>query len=254
MLMIISPAKTLDFETKPHIEDYTLPEYTDEAKELVKHLRKYSKSELVELMKINDQLAELNYKRFKKWKLPFTPDNAKQAALAYRGDVYTSLATEYFTQKDFEFAQKHLRIISGLYGLLRPLDLIQPYRLEMDTSLEINDAESLYKFWSSKVTPQLSRDTEESGTKVLLNLASQQYGRIISKKRFDYEIVTPVFKEDRNGKLRTYSVYAKQARGIMCRYVIKNQINDVEELKSFDIESYRYNEELSTKKEWLFVR
>ncbi|MDE1463990.1 peroxide stress protein YaaA [Spartinivicinus poritis] len=253
MLAVISPAKTLDFETSPTTHTYTQPELSKQSEVLVKVLRQYSPDQLAQLMKLSDKLAGLNAARFNEWYLPFTPDNAKQAVLAFKGDVYTGLEAESFTEKQFEFAQQHLRILSGLYGLLRPLDLIQPYRLEMGTKLENPNGKDLYQFWDDQITQQLnSQLANVKGP--LINLASNEYFKSIKSQLLDADIITPVFKDWKNGQYKVISFLAKKARGMMVNYLVKNKIKNPEKLKQFDLAGYQYQPDLSSTKEWIFTR
>ena len=254
MLSVISPAKSLDFETPATTAVYTRPDYLDRSRELIEILRDYSPQRLGELMGISDKLAALNAARFGEWHTPFTADNAKPAVQAFQGDVYVGLAAETFSDDDNAFAQAHLRILSGLYGLLRPLDLIQPYRLEMGTRLENPVGKDLYAFWKGTLTEALDAAVAESGSPVLVNLASNEYFKAIDAKRLQARVVTPVFKDEKNGKLKIISFYAKKARGMMSAYLLKNRLTDVEGLKGFDEDGYHYNNELSSATEWVFTR
>ncbi|MCX4027820.1 peroxide stress protein YaaA [Endozoicomonas sp. SM1973] len=253
MLAVISPAKTLDFETPPTTPTYTQPELLKHSEVLIKILRQYSPDQLAQLMKLSDKLAGLNAARFNNWHLPFTPNNAKQAVLAFKGDVYTGLEAESFTEKQFEFAQQHLRILSGLYGLLKPLDLIQPYRLEMGTKLENTNGKDLYQFWGEQITQQLSSQLADVKGP-LINLASNEYFKSIKPKLLDTDIITPVFKDWKNGQYKVISFLAKKARGMMVNYLVKNKIKNPEKLKQFDLAGYQYQPDLSSAKEWVFTR
>ena len=205
-------------------------------------------------MKISPKLGELNHHRFMNWARPFTPDNAKAAVLAFRGDVYTGLNADSFSDDDFTFAQQHLRILSGLYGLLRPLDLIQPYRLEMGTRFENKDGKNLYEFWDTKITQALNTQLTEIDSQVLVNLASNEYFSAVKLKILKADIITPVFKDFKNDKYKIISFYAKKARGLMAAYIIQQRITDVEQLKAFDSEGYYFSSEQSTAREWIFLR
>jgi hypothetical protein len=199
-------------------------------------------------------LGELNYERFLNWHRPFDSDNAKQALLAFTGDVYTGLAADTFKADDFKFAQQHLRILSGLYGLLRPLDLMQPYRLEMGTKFANRSGKNLYDFWGEKITEAVNAQLDKLGSQVLVNLASNEYFKAIKPKVLGAEIITPVFKDLKGGKYKIVSFYAKKARGMMAAYAIKNRITDVQALKQFDTAGYAYNPAMSTAREWVFTR
>ncbi|WP_163560630.1 peroxide stress protein YaaA [Halomonas sp. NO4] len=254
MLSVISPAKSLDFETPPTTAHYTQPDFLDRSQTLVDILRDYSPQRLSELMGISDKLAGLNAARFAEWQPPFTPDNAKPAVQAFQGDVYQGLAADTFNEADNAFAQEHLRILSGLYGLLRPLDLIQPYRLEMGTKLENPAGKDLYAFWKPRLTEALSEAAAASGSPVLVNLASNEYFKAIDPKRLEARVVTPVFKDEKNGKLKIISFYAKKARGLMAAWMIRQRLDDPEGLKEFDVAGYRFNATLSEGDTLVFTR
>jgi len=204
-------------------------------------------------MSISDKLGQLNAERFQTWHTPFTPDNARQAVLAFKGDVYTGLDAESFSSGDFSFAQKHLRILSGLYGLLKPLDLMQPYRLEMGTRFENTRGKDLYAFWGSKITEALNQ-LLASDDKVLVNLASNEYFKSVQKKHLDARLVTPQFKDWKNGQYKMISFYAKKARGLMCRYAIQNRITQADDLKGFNLDGYYFSEDQSDNNNWVFLR
>ncbi len=214
----------------------------------------YSRNEIKKLMHVSDKIADLNVERFKKFKAPFTPENAKQAVLAFKGDVYTGLNVEDFNARDLDFAQKHLRILSGLYGLLRPLDLMQAYRLEMGLKFPVKKANNLYEFWDNKVTEKINSEFKKQKESTLINLASNEYFKVIQKNNLDGTIVTPAFKEARDGGFKMIGIYAKKARGLMSRYIIKNRIKDPEELKDFNLDGYKFNKKLSTTTDWTFTR
>lgn len=253
MLMIISPAKTLDYESPLATETYTQPDYLDDACELIDQLKELEPHQVSNLMSISDKLGQLNAERFRDWRTPFTPDNARQAILAFKGDVYTGLDAESFNEDDFAFAQKHLRMLSGLYGLLKPLDLMQPYRLEMGTKFENRRGKDLYAFWGSKLTDALNRQLAEDD-QVLVNLASNEYFKSVQTKKLDGRLVTPHFKDWKNGKYKIISFYAKKARGLMCRYAIQNRITRADDLKGFNLEGYYFSEEQSDNNNWVFLR
>ena len=205
-------------------------------------------------MGISEKLGLLNYDRFLNWHTPFDASNAKQSVLAFKGDVYTGLEAEQFSSDDYKFAQKHLRILSGLYGLLRPLDLIQAYRLEMGTKFGNEKGANLYQFWGDQITIAVNAQLKKTGSAVLLNLASNEYFKAVKGPLINAEIIVPVFKDFKNGKYKIISFYAKKARGRMASYVIKNRIDKVELIKKFDVDGYRFNEEMSTAREWVFTR
>jgi len=254
MLMVISPAKTLDFETLPTTSEHTTPDFLDDSAELIEQLRELSPHDVSALMKISDKLGNLNFDRFLSWDRKFTPDNAKQALLAFKGDVYTGLNAESMSGDDLLWAQDHLRILSGLYGLLRPLDLIQAYRLEMGTKLANGRGKDLYQFWGSKITEALNQQQADESLPVLVNLASNEYFKSVQSKQLNAEIITPVFKDWKGDKYKIISFYAKKARGLMVAYIIRNRLSDVEQIKSFDSEGYVYNPAMSSAREWVFTR
>jgi len=253
MITLLSPAKTLDYsEDGKH--GYTMPRLVDDSLRLVTNLKKKNSKKLQKLMSISQDLADLNVERYDQFTAHFTEANSKPAVLAFKGDVYQGLDADTFTKKDMEFAQNHLRILSGLYGLLRPLDLMQPYRLEMGTSLKTTRGKNLYEFWKTRITDLLNEDLEKHDNKVILNLASNEYFKSIQTKKLQGEIMNVNFKEDRDGTLKFISFNAKKARGLMGKYIVKNKIDQVEDLKGFDLEDYYFSEENSTEKEWLFIR
>jgi cytoplasmic iron level regulating protein YaaA (DUF328/UPF0246 family) len=254
MLIVISPAKTLDFENPAGTGKTTQPALLDRAAELVDTLRDYSPSELSRLMGISSNLGALNAERYAHWSRPFNASNAKQAIYAFRGDVYTGLDADSFTADQIGFAQQHLRILSGLYGVLRPLDLMQPYRLEMGTKLRTEYGRSLYDFWGDSITNEINRQLKKSKSKTLLNLASQEYFHSIRSEQIRAEIITPVFKDLKNGKYTIISFFAKKARGMMSGHAVRRQITDAAKLKRANVGGYRYDAGQSTDKEWVFVR
>ncbi|PSJ42619.1 peroxide stress protein YaaA [Zobellella endophytica] len=254
MLIVVSPAKTLDYDTPPVIADYSLPALLDHAAELITRARRLTPAEIGKLMSISDKLAGLNAARFADWQPDFSPANAKQAILAFKGDVYTGLDAETLGKDDFAFAQYHLRMLSGLYGVLRPLDLMQPYRLEMGTRLDNERGADLYQFWGDIITDALNRALAEQGDNVLINLASNEYFKAVKPKRLDGQIVTPVFKDCKNGQYKIISFYAKKARGMMARYIIEHRLSEVSQLTAFDSAGYYFVEAESTATELVFKR
>lgn len=254
MIAIVSPAKSLDFEKEYDLEA-TSPRFSKETKTLVKTLREKSANDLQELMSISDKLAELNEERYHNFKFR-NPTNSKQAVMAFQGDVYQGLQAEDFSEKDMEFAQDHFRILSGLYGLLRPLDEIQPYRLEMGTKLHFDDYTSLYAFWEDKIAKELKKDLKAQGDDILINLASNEYFKSIDRDilKKSINIVDVEFKDFKNGKYKVISFFAKKARGMMARFIIKNKINDVESLKGFNIDGYAFDPDDSTDSKLAFKR
>lgn len=252
MLMVVSPAKTLDYETDLPIQEFTQPDFLADSQELIDQLKDLTPADVASLMGLSDKLSDLNVGRFAHWKQPFTQDNARPAVYAFKGDVYTGLDAYSFSKKDMKFAQKHFRMLSGLYGLLKPLDLMQPYRLEMGTKFKNLRGVNLYEFWGDAITQKLNEDLKQG--EVLLNLASNEYFKSVNKKALNGEIITPVFKDQKNGQYKIISFYAKKARGLMAAYVIKNQINNVEDIKQFDTAGYRFEASMSKSKEWVFIR
>ncbi len=254
MLSVISPAKTLDFETPSTTDQVTQPDFLEHSKPLIDILRGYSPQQLSDLMGISDKLAGLNAARFAEWQPPFTLDNAKPAIQAFQGDVYTGLAANAFSDDDNRFAQKHLRILSGLYGLLRPLDLIQAYRLEMGTKLPNGAGNDLYAYWKPTLTHALNNAIEESGSNVLVNLASNEYFKAIDTKKLSARVITPVFKDEKNGSFKIISFYAKKARGLMSAWIIQQHINDPDHLTAFDVAGYRFEPAASQGDTLVFTR
>jgi hypothetical protein len=254
MLMVISPAKTLDYETAPVTPRYTQPEHLDHAQDLIAQLRDFTPMQIAELMHLSDKLAGLNAARFGSWTKDFTTENAKQALLAFKGDVYTGLNAEDFSEADFDFAQAHLRMLSGLYGVLRPLDLMQPYRLEMGTKLANPRGNNLYDFWGERISGWLNDALAAQGDEVLLNLASTEYFSAVKRKALRARIIDIEFKDLKNGQYKIISFYAKKARGLMARYVIKERVSDPEQLKTFDYQGYAYSAEHSKTDKLVFLR
>lgn len=254
MLTVISPAKTLDFESPPVTEAHTRPAHLTQARQLVRRLQEFSAGDLSRLMNISDDLAHLNRDRYRRWKTPFKLDNARQALFAFKGDVYIGLDACSMRPDDLEFAQDHLRILSGLYGLLRPLDLMQPYRLEMGTRLDTDQGSNLYQFWGERITRSLNRELKQSGSTTLVNLASGEYFKSIKPALLKADIVTPAFRDYKNGEYKFIQFFAKKARGLMARYLIDRRIDEPEGLKDFDYEGYKYNASLSTANDWVFTR
>lgn len=254
MLITISPAKTLDYSSPLITERYTQPEMLDQSKILMKTCRKLTPAQIASLMSISDKLSGLNAARFAEWHPDFTPENARQALLAFKGDVYTGLHVEDFNDDDFDFAQQHLRMLSGLYGVLRPLDLMQAYRLEMGTKLENSRGKDLYEFWGKRITDKLNQALKDQGDKVLVNLASDEYFKSVQVKNLDADIIKPVFLDEKNGKYKIISFYAKKARGLMSRFIIKNRLTLPEQLVNFDLDGYQFDESASQGNELVFKR
>ncbi|HQO28354.1 MAG TPA: peroxide stress protein YaaA [Accumulibacter sp.] len=254
MLLVISPAKALDFKTPPVVTTFSQPRFLDQSQQIIDRLRQFSPAELASLMKISDPLAVLNATRYGEWQQPFTVENAKQAALAFDGDVYDGLQALTLTADDWQFAQQHLRILSGLYGVLRPLDLIQPYRLEMGTLLANARGRDLYAFWGERLTDILNDDLRAVEANQLVNLASQEYFKSIVAKKIAVSVVQPVFEDWNGGRYRIISFHAKRARGLMARFIIDNRLRDVSALRDFAVDGYRYVTESSDDKVCLFRR
>lgn len=250
MLLVISPAKTLDY-SHPEYSAHTQPDFTSEVKDLVGVLRKKSATQISKLMHLSDSLSILNEERYQTFTDTFSPDNSKQAILAFKGEVYAKMEADNFTAEDLEFAQQHLRILSGLYGLLKPLDLIQPYRLEMGTKLKTKKGDTLYDYWGTKISKALNAAGEG---RTLVNLASQEYFKAVDKKTLKLPVITIHFKEHREGNYQVVGFFAKQARGLMTRYAIQNRITDPEQLKVFQEDGYEFAERLSSAQDWVFVR
>lgn len=254
MLALISPAKTLDYETALPTDTYTQPRLLEQSQQLIDVCRKLSATEIASLMTVSEKIANLNVERFRDWNAEFDFSNARQALFAFKGDVYTGLDAYHLKDQDIDFAQQHLRMLSGLYGLLRPLDLMMPYRLEMGTKLKNSRGNNLYEFWGSIITDQINQDLAEIDAKVLVNLASDEYYKSVNEKKIQAEIIKPVFLDQKNGKYKVISFYAKKARGLMARYLIENKLSQVEQLKAFDSKGYYFDAESSSDKELVFKR
>lgn len=253
MLTVLSPAKTLDFES-PWESATSQPDFLDQSQQLITQLRGLSPQDISALMKISDALGLLNFDRFQHWSRPFTPANAKPALLAFKGDVYTGLRAEQLDADDLAFAQQHLRLLSGLYGLLRPLDLMQPYRLEMGTRLANQRGKDLYQFWGDRLALALNSQAQAVGAACLVNLASNEYFRAVAQKKLAIPVFTPVFKDEKNGQFKVISFFAKKARGMMARFIIRERICAPEQLKEFNEAGYTFVTEESDKKTWVFRR
>jgi cytoplasmic iron level regulating protein YaaA (DUF328/UPF0246 family) len=252
MLMVISPAKTLDFDTPPTVETSTQCDFLDQSAELIKILKTKSLADVASLMDLSEKLAALNVARYEAWKRPFTAKNAKQAVLAFNGDVYDGLDANSLTKAQLDRTQKHLRILSGLYGVLRPLDLMQPYRLEMGTILANSQGKDLYHFWGNRLGQALNAELKDHKTKVLVNLASDEYFKAV--KGLEFPVVTPVFQELKAGGYKVVSFSAKRARGLMVRFAIENKIDEPAGLKEFDVEDYVFDKKASTEDKLVFRR
>ncbi|MDV7187202.1 peroxide stress protein YaaA [Lutibacter sp. TH_r2] len=252
MKIVISPAKSLDYETKVPITEYSEGIFLNEAEKLNGVLKKKSPKKLSELMHISDKLGDLNWQRNQDWKLPFSLENARQAVFAFKGEVYIGLDAYSLSVDQINQLQKKLRILSGQYGLLKPLDLMQPYRLEMGTKLKIGQKDNLYQYWDQKITDALNEELKDD--EVFVNLASNEYFKAVKPKLLKVPVITPVFKDYKNGKLKTISFFAKKARGLMVRYIIDNNIDSIEKLKGFNSEGYAFDTNLSSEKELVFTR
>ncbi|MEH6453491.1 MAG: peroxide stress protein YaaA [Psychromonas sp.] len=254
MLVVLSPAKTLDFETPAPVEKFSQATLLEESQILINRCKKLAMQDIASLMKVSDKIAGLNVARFSEWQVPFSLDNAKQAIFAFQGDVYTGLQAQTLTEENINYAQQHLRMLSGLYGVLKPLDLMQPYRLEMGTKLDNQRGANLYQFWGNLVTETLNKALSAQGDKLLINLASNEYFKSVKKKQLQGQIITPVFKDQKNGQYKVISFYAKKARGLMARYIIEQEVTELDKLKQFDSAGYYFVSEQSTETELMFYR
>jgi len=254
MLIVISPAKTLDFTSPLATQRYTQPELLARSEQLIALCRQFTPAQLARLMGISDKLADLNVARFQSWNASFTPDNARQAILAFKGDVYTGLAADSFSETDFDVAQRHLRMLSGLYGILRPLDLMQPYRLEMGIRLANPAGSDLYHFWGATLTQKLNEALAAQGDDLLVNLASEEYFNAVKINELAGRVIKPVFLDEKNGKYKVISFHAKKARGMMSRFIITQRLEQPEQLTSFNEGGYTFDTATSTETEWIFKR
>jgi cytoplasmic iron level regulating protein YaaA (DUF328/UPF0246 family) len=250
MLIVISPAKKLDYASAIEAPSLSQPALLDHAEELSQGLKALAPQEVSSLMHLSDKLGALNYERFQEWQTPFSSDNARAAVLAFKGDVYQGLDAESMSVEDLHWAQDHLRILSGLYGVLRPLDLMQAYRLEMGTKFVNQRGTDLYQFWGDIITAELNR----TGSSVLVNLASNEYFKSVRKKDVNARIVTPVFMDKKDDKYKIISFYAKKARGLMSRYIIQHRITQIDQINQFDSDGYQYNAALSELDAPVFLR
>lgn len=252
MKLVISPAKSLDFETKLPTSQYTEPQFLEQSQQLNKLLKEKSAKNLSKLMSISDVLGNLNYERNQNWHLPFTPNNARPAMYAFDGDAYRGLDGYTIPAEKLDNAQNTIRIISGLYGLLKPLDLIQPYRLEMGTKFPVGKNKNLYEFWKNTITKTLNKELKED--EILLNLASNEYFKAIDVKSLKAQVITAHFKDFKNGEYKMIMTFAKKARGLMARYVVDTNANTIEDIKGFNYDGYHYSEPMSTETELIFIR
>ncbi|PCJ45777.1 MAG: peroxide stress protein YaaA [Gammaproteobacteria bacterium] len=254
MKIVLSPAKSMDFKTPAMITSHSIPDFLEQSQELVDKLKTYTPAKLSSLMKISDKLAILNVARFGSWSLPFTQENAKQAMLCFTGNVYQGLDATTLDRKGLNYAQKNIRILSGLYGVLKPLDLIQPYRLEMGSKVTIKRNKNLYDYWGMQLNQALTKELEGDKYPVLVNLASKEYFSSLKLAEFPHRQITPIFKDWKNGQYKNISFFAKKARGLMSRFAIDNKIENPEKLKSFDSEGYQFDEKLSSENDWVYTR
>ncbi|MCB0401661.1 MAG: peroxide stress protein YaaA [Flavobacteriales bacterium] len=253
MLVVLSPAKKIN-EDRPVYEKQTVPQFVDEAAELISVLKKYTPKKLGQLMSLSANLSDLNVARYQMWDQDHHSQLCKTAVLAFDGEAYNGLDASSFSKKDMDYAQDHLRILSGLYGLLRPLDMLHPYRLEMGTTLKVKRKKNLYEFWGDKIVNEINTLVEAQQEKVLINLASSEYFKAINKKKLNARVITPVFKDFKGGEYKTIMVYAKKARGMMTRYILQHQIEKADDLIGFDSDGYCYNKAASTDHELVFLR
>ena len=254
MLITLSPSKGQDFELAAPTNAFTIPQQLKDSEKLIKQLRKLSVEEIKKMMSLSDNLAELNFQRYKDFGLPFNQQNAKQAIFAFKGDVYSGINTSSMAQQDFEYAQNHVRILSGLYGYLRPLDLIQPYRLEMKTKLENSKGADLYQFWGESITNLLNDEFKTHSQKVLVNLASNEYWKSVQPKKLNAKVINVAFKEVKDGKARIIAIFAKKARGMMTDFIVRNRVETVDGLKDFNYENYKFDASASNESSFVFTR
>ncbi len=254
MLIFLSPAKSLDYKTPPHVATHSMPAYLQQSETLIEQLRKLSPADIANLMDLSDPLALLNFNRYADWSLPFTPDNAKQAVLAFDGDVYDGLSAKTLAADDLDFAQNQVRILSGLYGILKPLDLIQPYRLEMGTKFANKAGKDLYAFWGETLLDAINAELDAMPHPVAVNLASEEYFKAAVGRKIKGQLIQPVFEDWKGGRYKIISFYAKRARGLMTRYAVLNRLTDPDGLKDFDSDGYAYVPEASDDKSWVFRR
>mgnify|MGYP001544815651 CR=1 FL=1 len=254
MLTVISPSKSLAADCRPYAKP-TIPFFMDQIQQLTGHMKTMFPEDLEQLMKISPKLAELNFKRFQEFEFPFTKDNSTPALLTFTGDVFRGISTDEYTDTDFKFAQNHLRILSGLYGLLRPLDLMQPYRLEMGLRLEGDWGKNLYQFWADRITKRVNHELAGSGgDPVLVNLASVEYFKAIRPAGLNADLLNIIFKERKGMTFKVIAIHAKRARGLMSDFLIRNRINKIKDIKKFDRNGYEFNDNLSTERDWVFSR
>ena len=256
MIIVLSPAKSLDYDTPPHVKKHTIPDFVDDAAELIGDLRRLSPQDIASLMDISDQLAHLNFQRYADWSPKFDTSNAKQAVLAFNGDVYEGFDAKSLSASDLDYAQQHVRVLSGLYGLLRPLDLLQPYRLEMGTRFANARGKDLYAFWGDRITRALNEqlETRSGAARVLVNCASTEYFKSVKPKLLAAPVITPVFEDWKGGRYKIISFHAKRARGLMARYAVEHRLDQPEQLKAFDSEGYAFDAQASNDSTYVFRR
>jgi len=254
MIILLSPAKTLDFETPDVVTEHTIPSFASDAARLIRILKKFSVSDVKDLMHISDNLAVLNRNRFKSFSKEYTEENSKSAIMAFKGDVYTGFDADSLDKKGLDFANEHVRILSGLYGILKPYDRMQPYRLEMGTKLENKKGTNLYHYWGDTLSKNLNKELKEKNSDTIVNLASNEYYKAVDKKKLKANVIDIDFREDKSGEYKFVSFFAKKARGLMTRYIVDHQITSASDLRGFDYEGYRYEEGSSSDQKLLFVR
>ena len=254
MLILLSPAKSLDYDAPLLTTKATQPRLAAHSAQLIDELQALSTNEVGKLMSISPKLAELNHARFQSYSPEFTANNSRQAILAFTGDVYQGMALADWTPQDFDAAQEQIRILSGLYGVLRPLDRMQPYRLEMGTKFPNARGTNLYQFWGSTITELLNKDLKASGSDLIVNLASNEYFSSVKPKELDGSLITPVFKDEKNGNYKIISFYAKKARGMMADFIVRHQVQSAEDLKAFNTGGYKFSAEASDKQNMVFLR
>ena len=254
MITVVSPAKKLNFDATSPVKAFSECQFLENSKTLVDQAKDYSFNEIMILMGVSQNIANLTVQRFNDWNLPFTIENAKQAALAFNGDTYTGLEANTFNIDDFDYAQEHLLILSGLYGLLRPLDLIQPYRLEMGTTMNNSKGKNLYEFWGTKISEQLNRDINNHKSKYIVNCASDEYFKVIDLPTLNVPVIKPIFKDVKNGIPKVISFFAKRARGMMSKFIIKNRVQSIDDLHGFNDNGYEFQPDQSENHELLFIR
>ncbi len=250
MIVLLSPAKNLNFKPQSITKRHSQPQFLEDSKRIMHKLQRLTKKQITALMSMNQKLTELNYQRFKEWQLPFTEENAIQSLFAFNGEVYNGLKARHLSEGDVLFAQEHVRILSGLHGILRPLDLIQPYRLEMGTHLSVDGKKDLYRFWGNKIIESIKKDNKSDA---LVNLASNEYFKAVGKNH-NFRVIQPVFKDLHKGEYKTITIYMKKARGMMTRFIIRERIKNPEDLKHFEEDGYFLNINMSEGDEWVFTR